>query len=286
MKLSATAAIGYGWDTFKKRPVFFIGAMIILAVVTCVVGFALAIGAFLITGPPDLAKALDQSESGSLNPLIGLLDFGVVLRHVLNAIVSVLIAMCTTGFLLAAHDKPETVGLSDLWQPNPFWTFLGGYLIFVGALILMIVLAQVLMAAASTLPLKATIWVSILTSVAAVIGAVLFFPWAFVVMDRKLGPIQSLRESLALTRGNRWRILGFFALCLLTAGVWAGAFLVTIFIGQSVLGYVGGSILGAIVAIAGYLTIGCLLGIASANVYRQLSGGVEPVALDDARLAA
>lgn len=83
----------------------------------------------------------------------------------------------------------------------------------------------------------------------------------FLVVDRGLGPLDALKTSMELTKGNRWPLFGF---ALLTALIVA--------LGVLALG------VGLLVAIP-------IVGLATAYAYRLLSGvpGAIPV---DARLAA
>ena len=103
MEFSTGAALRFGWETFKKRPGFFIGA----ALVIMVVSFAVS----LLTG------GLDAAITGSA-------DEPSIVGSVLNTALGVLISMGATAFYLKAHDNPEGVTLSSLWHPRPFWKYL------------------------------------------------------------------------------------------------------------------------------------------------------------------
>lgn len=122
MELSTGSFVSFGWETFKKRPWFFIGASVVVLIV------------YLVAG--SFVEAIDSAFSG--NPkdpsLVG---------SVLNLALSTLINMGVTAFYLNAHDNPETVTLSSLWHPQQFWNFLAatiltGLVIVVGLILLIV----------------------------------------------------------------------------------------------------------------------------------------------------
>ena len=104
MQFSTGEAIRFGWETFKRRPWFFVGStfLILLASAICD-GFTSGIDAAL-TGSTD-----DPSIIGTL----------------INLALGTLISMGATAFYLAAHDNPDTADLALLWHPSPFWNYLG-----------------------------------------------------------------------------------------------------------------------------------------------------------------
>jgi uncharacterized membrane protein len=117
MEFSTASSIRFGWETFKKRPWFFVGIMLLVAVVS---GVASAIG-----------------------DVFGNQGVAVGLGFLVNFVLSTLIGMGTTAFFLKAHDTPETVESTELWHPKPFWKYLGAtllsMLIIVGGLILLLI---------------------------------------------------------------------------------------------------------------------------------------------------
>lgn len=96
---SIESSIKFGWETFKKRPWFLIGAAAIILVVS------------------SLSSSLSQNmHQNGLMSLIGfLLSLGI----------STLIDMGMTSLTLKAHDNVEAVKYEDLWYPKPFWKYLG-----------------------------------------------------------------------------------------------------------------------------------------------------------------
>jgi uncharacterized membrane protein len=109
MDFSTGAAIRFGWETFKRRPWFFIGSTLLIL---------LASG--LSNG---LTSGIDAAFTGSVE------DPSIV-GTLINLAIGTLISMGATAFYLAAHDNPDTADLSLLWHPRPFWKYLGASLLF------------------------------------------------------------------------------------------------------------------------------------------------------------
>jgi uncharacterized membrane protein len=103
MQFTAGSAIRFGWETFKKRPWFFIGA-------TVVILFAYGVVGAITNGIDAMLGATPEEPS-----LIG----GLV-----NLALSTFVGMGVLAFFIVAHDNPETVDLSALWHPQSFWKFL------------------------------------------------------------------------------------------------------------------------------------------------------------------
>ncbi|HLC09103.1 MAG TPA: hypothetical protein VJK06_07445 [Methyloceanibacter sp.] len=169
MEFSSKACINFGWETFKKRPWFYVGAslLILLAYLVC--------GA--ISGGVDLAVTGDFEQQS--------LPGGVV-----NLLLGTLISMGATAFYLNAHDHPETAGVSSLWHPHPFWSYLVanlavGILVAIGFVLLI---------------------------VPGVIAMLMFMFSSFIVIDREKGPFESMAVSKLITKGKRWPLLGLVLL--------------------------------------------------------------------------
>jgi uncharacterized membrane protein len=103
MDFSSKACIRFGWEAFKSRPWFFIGASLLILLAYLVAGSISGGIDYAVTG--DFEK---QSLPG------GLVSF----------VFTTLISMGMTAFYLDAHDHPQTAGYSSLWHPTPFWSFL------------------------------------------------------------------------------------------------------------------------------------------------------------------
>lgn len=183
MEFTAGSAIRFGWETFKKRPWFFVGATVVIFFAYGVVG-AISNGIDAVLG----ATAEEPSLIGGL----------------VNLALSTFVGMGVMAFFIAAHDNPETVDLSALWHPQPFWKFLGtsilvGLAIGIGFILLI---------------------------VPGVIAAIFFMFSTVIVIDRGLGPIEAMKESMRIGQGHRWTLLGLLALMALIALAGALALLV------------------------------------------------------------
>src|SRR3990170_3939214 len=102
MEFSISSMLRFSWATFKKRPWFFVLAMLLVVIVQGVV--------------EGVGRASDKLFTGSGE------DFAILGSLVYLAL-STLISMGVTAFALAAHDNPDTVKLSALWHPHPFWKY-------------------------------------------------------------------------------------------------------------------------------------------------------------------
>jgi len=220
MDFTVKSAVSFGWETFKKRPWFFVGASVVILVAYMVVGG--------ITSGIDAAVGATPEDPS----LIG---------GVINFALSALIGMGVIAFYIAAHDNPETVQLSALWHPQPFWKFLG---------------ASILMGLAIGIGF-------VLLIVPGIIATVFFLFTTFIVIDRGLGPIEAMKESMRIGRGERWTLLGLIAVLMLIA------------------------LAGVLALFVGLLVAMPVTTLAFAHAYRVLSSraGAMPAA-PDARLAA
>ena len=109
MDFSTGSALRFGWETFKKRPWFFIGSTVVILLASGL------INAF--------TTAIDGAMGGSVEePSIA----GIVI----NLGLGTLLSMGATAFYLAAHDNPETVDLTTLGHPRPFLNYLGASILF------------------------------------------------------------------------------------------------------------------------------------------------------------
>lgn len=115
---STGAALRFGWETFKRRPWFLTGALLL--------GFVLLMLTNVIKAGP---------------------DSGAFLRTIITFLVSLglstLVDMGLTAFTLHAHDDVAQVSLRDLWHPQSFWNYLGvsvltGIIVFVGLILLIV----------------------------------------------------------------------------------------------------------------------------------------------------
>jgi uncharacterized membrane protein len=166
MEFSTGSALRFGWETFKKRPWFFVGSTVVIL----------------------LASGLIDAFSSALNTAVGgTAEQPSIIVTVVNLGLGTLLGMGATAFYLAAHDTPDTVDLSALWHPQPFWKYLGASILYgltlVAGLILLIV--------------------------PGIIFALMFMFTTFIVIDRDLGPVEAMKESNRITHGHKWSLLGF-----------------------------------------------------------------------------
>ena len=215
MDFTVGSALSFGWETFKKRPWFFVGASVIIVI------------AYMVAGA--VSSGIDAGLGGST-------EEPTLTGSVVNFVLSTFIGMGVTAFYLAAHDDPETVQLSALWHPQPFWKFLGASIL-----------------------LGVTIGVGFVLLVVPGIIATLFFMFTTViVIDRGLGPIDAMKESMRIGNGHRWTLLGLIALLMLII------------------------IAGAVALLVGLLVAMPVATLAFVHAYRVLSAkaGLAPAAAD------
>ena len=277
MIFTVGSALSFGWETFKKRPAFFFLVPVIVALVQTLVDLPLSAVDTHFKGP--------DGET----PLVV-----TVFTSAIGFVAAILIAMGSTAFYLAAHDNPQTVQLSALWHPHPFWKYA----------CLMILFVLMLGAGAGLLvglvyvgnwPLVA-IGALVVVLVGALLSAALIFA-PLIVIDRERGPIEAIKESYRLTEGDRWRPLGLLLVSAL--GFMFGTGVLAKFLaGPGPYVFDPGTIfpliskasptdaLGALAVISGIIVWFFITGLAVTHAYRVLSGtaGTRPAA--DAALAA
>jgi uncharacterized membrane protein len=125
-----------------------------------------------------LSAFLQQAPTG------GALVIALALVFV-SVVAQILIKMGSINFSLKAHDTPESVSLRDLWAPETFWNYL----------LASILVGLILIAGFILLVVPGVIWML----------RYLFVP--YLIIDRKLGVMESLRESARITKGKKGRLL-------------------------------------------------------------------------------
>lgn len=163
-----------------------------------------------------LVGLIGESVNEGLAMLIGF-PTGVAINVIIN--------IGWIAFFLKAHDDIAAASASDFWHPQKFWNFLGVSLLY-----------------ASIVTLG-----YILLIVPGVIASVMFFFAPWLVVDKGLGPIEALKASARITKGNRWRILALMGATVLV------------------------SFLGALALIVGLLVAIPVVALATAAAYRRLS---------------
>jgi uncharacterized membrane protein len=162
---SISDAIKFGWETFKKRPGLLIGAFFITSIFQG--GFR---GQF----------TFDHAPSGEMT-------FTFLILFLVSIAVTTLAEIGMTTFAIRAHDNVETVVFKDIWNPKPFWYYLG-MKILVGIIVL------------------AGIILFIIPGIIAAIG-LMFAP--YLVIDKGLGPVEAMKESWRITMGHKWHLFLF-----------------------------------------------------------------------------
>lgn len=197
-----TLAVGellrFGWEAFKKRPWFFIGAVLLIVIISGILS----------------GLAPDPVQTPS--------DFVIALAVV---ILNVFIEMGLVAFALKAHADIEKVTLKDLWHPQRFWQYavvkiLTGIIVVIGLILLI---------------------------VPGIIAALALIFATYLVIDKNLGPIEAIKESVRITKGHRWQL---FLLALALIGI---------------------NILGALALMVGLLVTVPVSLLAVAHAYRKLS---------------
>lgn len=165
-----------------------------------------------------------------------------IVTFLLSLVVSTLLYVGLINVYLKAHDNVESPQLKDLWNPSVFWSYLGlSILLFiiVGIGFVLLIIPGIFLAIALGLS-------------------------GFALVDRKLNPIEALKESWRLTKGSRWKLV-LLSLALLVI-----------------------AILGIIPLMLGLLVAVPVAMLASTHAYRTLSGGTlttveksEPVTTPD-----
>lgn len=162
--------IRFGWETFKQRPGILIGAFLLTMVIPAIPGVLFPGPEVLPNQPPPPPSAPDIIAS-----LVGL-------------VLGIFASLGATTFSLRAHDDVAGVTLTDLWNPQAFWRYLGNSIllciaVFVGFFLL------------------------IVPGIIIITGYGLA-PYA--VIDRGMGPIEALKESWHITKGYKWQLLLLF----------------------------------------------------------------------------
>lgn len=180
---------------------------------------ALYIGAAAIVFA--LSMVSDSVEKTLRDSEIGILYVAAV---ILTIVISILLGAGQIQFALRAHDHPNEVKLKDLWAPKFFFPYLavsvmGGLFVILGFILLVI---------------------------PGIIFMLMIMFSAYILIDQDRGPWTSLKESARITKGHRWKLLGF------------------------VLALLGINILGFLALVIGLLVTVPVSWLATVKVYRTL----------------
>jgi hypothetical protein len=112
---------------------------------------------------------------------------GPVLGQLVSFIVGLFVSMGLTAVSLKAYNDPASATYGDLWHPQPFFSFL----------------------IASVLTGIATVVGFILLIVPGILAVIVFYFAKYLVIDRNMGAIEAMRESMRITKGARWELFVF-----------------------------------------------------------------------------
>ena len=112
---SAVAMIRAGWEIFKKRPWFFVGAFLVLGIVS------------------GISSSVTKQTGASPNVLLAIINF----------VVQTFVYMGMYSVALKAHDNATGVSFGALWHPQSFLSYFAasivtGIIIVVGFILLII----------------------------------------------------------------------------------------------------------------------------------------------------
>jgi uncharacterized membrane protein len=212
-KLQVRECLRFGWETFKSRPGVFVLAVLII--------FGASLALNFVAGMLESAIEMATGPEYFLAAIVG---------FVLSFAIGTLIEMGMNRFYLKAHDDVASVSLHDLKKFHPFRKYflarlLAGVAVLAGFLLLII---------------------------PGIILSLLFSFVAFIVIDKELSPIDALKESVRITKGNLLKLLLLSLLILLI------------------------NILGLLVLVVGLLVTTPISILAMVHAYRVLSRTSEP----------
>lgn len=107
------------------------------------------------------------------------------LMTLLVVIIGIFVGMGLINFALKAQKDVKSVQFADLWYPQAFWSYLGAA-ILVG---LVVVVGLILII------------------IPGIIAISMFAFVKYIVIDKNMGPIEAMKESLRITEGHRLEIL-------------------------------------------------------------------------------
>lgn len=148
---------------------------------------------------------------------------GIIL-HVVYWIVTVFVWLAGISLFLRAHDDIDGVSLHVLWRPELFFKYLGVSILqmatFVGGFVLLVI--------------------------PGIIFGLMFYFAGYGVVDRGLGPVEAMKESMRMTNGHKWEL---FLLVVASLGL---------------------TIIGLLCLIVGVLVAMPIVSLAFVHAYRQL----------------
>lgn len=233
--------IGQSFQTTVRNIVPF-GILAIIAVVIIVIIFLIVGGIFGLSLPTTPGAMETEMQAPGVGFFIGLIVVGLLTFAVYMGVM----AAITYGTVQDLRGQP--VGVGGLLQSaiNLVMPVLGTFIVLLGVFLLAAIVAIIL----NFIPLLGA-----LASIALFVFLYIIF-WVVIpvaVVERP-GPIASLRRSVDLTKGNRWRILGIILLLILIS---IGVTIVSLLIAYlgAVLGGIVQAVLNAILGVFGAVLI-------------------------------
>jgi uncharacterized membrane protein len=98
----------FGWDTFKKRPWFFVGISILIIIISAIAS--------------RMSSGAEHASGAMLVIALAGVFIGILLQ--------IFLKMGILNFFLKTHETPLESHVMDLWAPQPFWKYLGASLLF------------------------------------------------------------------------------------------------------------------------------------------------------------
>ena len=165
-----------GWKTFKKQKWAFVKIAIVYFLITIVPSIIDVIGHYMGEGAED--------------PIFTILSICI---NIAIFIVGLILPIGYAYITLSAVDG-KTVSVKDLFSTQGvFWKFFF----------------------ASVLSTIITMIGFLLLIIPGVFASVVLIFWGYIVVDKKMSPVKALKKSFYMTRGMRWRILGFICVGIL-----------------------------------------------------------------------
>ena len=195
-KFSVQEAFKFGWETFKKYPVFLIGVVLIVGILSSITN--------------SLTNML--SDGGQTSSLMSFLVSiaGSLIQMILS------LGMLKIAITLARGGKPQW---EDLYMQYP--KFLN-YLIASILYGLMVVIGLVLLV------------------IPGIYLAVKYQMYSYLIVDKNLGPIEALKESAVITKGNMWNLFLFILTSIVVVVIGVILFLVGLLVAVPIVMVAGG----------------------------------------------
>ncbi|MEO6536442.1 MAG: DUF975 family protein [Candidatus Paceibacterota bacterium] len=210
-RLSVKNCLSFGWNSFTSKPWLFVQVTAI--VILANIAISLVQSGYLTAG-----TYLLGSNS----------DIAVVFASVVGMGLSFLVSMGKTAFYLGAHDSIKDTSAQALWHPYPYLKFV-----------------------ATSLLVGLVVVVGLILIIPGIIAGVIFGFSLYIIIEENLNPIDAMRKSAQLTKGNRMQL---FVLGLALIGI---------------------NILGILALLVGLLVSLPVSSLAIVHAYRTLSGKTE-----------